>query len=125
MYGYAIKLKFRAKGEIRKKLIDTVEWNDVYAPQCEGCREMYGDRTPPEKPPCYTCEPEFFEENAEAVKLFYLVKNQYIILESGPIDIMHEPIHSVMNLYEVRNKRECFEKILIMSASWLERLRDK
>lgn len=44
---------------------------------------------------------------------------------SGPIDINHQAIHEAMDLYEIRNKQQCFEKVLIMSNYWLDRLRKK
>lgn len=43
--------------------------------------------------------------------------------ESGPLDIMHEPVHGNMKLYEIKNKKECFEKVLKMSRIWLEEMR--
>ena len=92
---------------------------------CEGCRKLYGERTPPEEPPCDTCQPKFIEENADAVKIFFLVRSQMIMGFDGPIDINHQAIHAAMNLYEIENKRQCFEKVLVMANNFLSRLREK
>jgi len=123
VYGITGQRRFEKDGEGSKKLRETVEWNDIYAPMCEGCREVHGDKN--EDPPCETCRPEFLEENDDAVKIFYLTRNQLIMTESGPIDIMHEPIHSAMKLHGVLNKKECFEKVLLMSNNWITRIREK
>ena len=44
---------------------------------------------------------------------------------NGPIDINHQAIHETMRLYEVKNKQQCFEKVLIMSQEWLTKMREK
>lgn len=43
----------------------------------------------------------------------------------GPIDIMHEAIHKAMDLYEVENKKQCFEKVLVMARVWIKNIRKK
>lgn len=93
---------------------------------CEACRENYGERIPPEEPPCETCKPIFLEENVDAIKIFFLVRTQLIVGADGrPIDIIHQAIHESMKLYESRNKKECFEKILRMSQIWFKKMREK
>ena len=42
----------------------------------------------------------------------------------GPIDINHLAIHEAIRLYDVDNPRECFEKVLVMSQKWMERVGD-
>ena len=78
-----------------------------------------------EEPPCDTCRPKFIEENSDAVRIFYLVRSQFIMGFDGPIDISHEAIHRAMELYEVEDKQRCFEKILIMSGEWMKRMKDE
>lgn len=93
---------------------------------CEACREIYGEKIPSEEPPCDTCRPVFLEENQDAIKIFFLVRGQLIVGAEGYlIDIMHEPIHSAMRLHEIKNKKDCFEKVLKMSQIWLESVRTK
>jgi len=40
------------------------------------------------------------------------------------IDINHQAIHEAMRLYEISDRKVCFEKVLVMGAKWIERLRD-
>lgn len=88
---------------------------------CEGCREVYGLKN--EDPPCSTCRPEHIESNAEALEIFHLTKNQLVMSVNGPIDIMHEPIHRLMDMYNVKNKKKCFYKVLSLSKSYIESTR--
>jgi len=92
---------------------------------CEACCEDYGERIPPAKPPCDTCRPEFIEENQDAIRIFFLIRGQLIMGAESAIDIMHEPIHKAMKLYKIKNKKECFEKVLKMSQFWLKSVRKK
>ncbi len=89
--------------------------------QCEACKEVYGD----DQEKCSDCKPEYLEENAEAIYIFFLVRNQLIMGYSGPVDINHLAIHSAMNLYEIKEKKDCFEKILFMGSYWLNKIREK
>lgn len=41
------------------------------------------------------------------------------------IDINHQAIHEAMSLYDVGNRKACFEKVLSMGAKWIERLNQK
>ena len=56
--------------------------------------------------------------------IFFLIRNQLIMGFDGPVDINHQAIHGAMKLYNVNNPRECFEKVLIMSQNWIERMRN-
>ena len=76
---------------------------------CVGCRDLYGARKPPENPPCDTCKPEYYQENADAIKIFFLVKDQFIMAASGPMAIDHGAIHAAMSLYGIDDRRTCFE----------------
>jgi hypothetical protein len=94
-----------------------------YAPDCDGCREMYAARTPPGKPPCETCREEVQEENTDALKTFFLIRYQLIMNSmGGAVDIQHEAIHKAMELYRIENRQQCFEKVLSLSRWWLERV---
>lgn len=62
------------------------------------------------------------EANAEAVEIFFITRGQLIMGPERAIDIMHEPIHRLIDMYEVKNKKECFEKVLIMANAWLNRM---
>lgn len=39
------------------------------------------------------------------------------------IDINHQAIHEAMRLYRLKNRQECFEKVLVMGHWWIEKLR--
>jgi len=60
------------------------------------------------------------EENSKAVEIFYIVRKQLIMGPEGPIDIKHGPIHSMMELHNVKDKKECFEKVLTMANKWFK-----
>jgi len=38
----------------------------------------------------------------------------------GPIGLSHPAIYGAMDIYEIENKRDCFEKILTLEKHWLE-----
>jgi hypothetical protein len=121
---FADDLRFSDQGQagVTKKLIAVAEWIVEYAPQCDGCKETYSRKNPPEEPPCEICREEPFEENRDAVRIFSVIKNQLILGFGGPIDINHMAIHEAMKLYKIKNKRECFEKILRISGWWIKKL---
>ena len=123
MHGSPDECECKADGEGRKKLRETVEWYNEYANQCEGCRDIYGEKN--EEPPCYTCKPEFIEENAEAIEIFYLIRNQFVMSMNGPIDIMHEPIYRAMDMFSIIDRKKCFFKVLSMAHVSLSKMRDK
>ncbi len=83
---------------------------------------MYHERKPPEEPPCEKCREEAFEENNDAIKIFFLIRYQLIMGMNGAVDISHEAIHRAMELYEIAHRQECFEKVLTLSRWWLERV---
>jgi len=80
---------------------------------------MYAERNPPGDPPCATCKESAEEENKDALKIFFLVRNQLIMGQGGPIEINHQAIHSAMELYQIRNRRDCFEKVIKLSEYWI------
>jgi len=41
---------------------------------------------------------------------------------NGPIDINQIPIHKAMKLYKIKNRKECFEKVLKLNNWWIERI---
>lgn len=126
MHGNAGECQYSTGGNIRKKLADTVEWYDIYAPTCEACKEIYGARTPPEEPPCDICRPKYLKENEDAINIFFLVRTQSIVGADGyPIDIIHQAIHEAMKLYKIKNKKGCFEKVLRMSQIWFKKMEEK
>ena len=44
---------------------------------------------------------------------------------NGAVDINHQAIHEAMRLYRINDPRKCFEKIMILSRWWLDRITKK
>ena len=86
---------------------------------------MYQNRVPPEKPPCETCRVPTVEENIDALVVFFKVQRQFIVGAAGPIDINHLAIHAAMELYGIKDRRECFEKVLTLAAWWMKRISEE
>ena len=93
--------------------------------KCDQCRATYAERNPPEEPPCEICRVEFLPENEEALKIFRIVRNQLIVGPASVIDINHLAIHAAMDLYKVKNRKQCFEKVLHLANWWLEKIKEK
>ena len=85
---------------------------------------MYGKRKPPEEPPCKTCYIGPLPENEDALKIWSIVKDQYIMGMNGPVTLNQNAIHNAMSLYEVKNRKECFEKVLGLGHWWVKRVRE-
>lgn len=83
---------------------------------------MYNRRNPPEDPPCDTCRVIPDEENADALKVFFSVKNQLIMGFNGPVDINHLAIDCAMKRYNITDNN-CFEKVVILGYWWIDRMR--
>lgn len=86
---------------------------------------MYLNREPPEEPPCEKCRETPLEENKDAINIFFLIRHQLIMGMNGPVDINHQAIHEAMKLYNIKNKRECFEKVLFLSNWWIGEITSK
>ena len=70
-------------------------------------------------PPCDGCKIELMPENAEAIGIFQIVRRQLLVSGMGqPIDINHIAIHEAMRLYDVEDKKTCFNKVIKL-GSWL------
>lgn len=65
--------------------------------------------------------PQLMEENVEAVRIYLIVKNQFIMGLDGPIDINQLPIHAAMRLYKIKNRQNCFEKVLLLADHFMEK----
>lgn len=88
---------------------------------------MYEKRNPPEQPPCATCRVDPLEENKEAINIFFMVRDQYIMSEGGPVTINHLAIHEAIRLVGIRdkNKLQCFQKICRLGNWWIEQVREE
>ena len=86
---------------------------------------MYGGRNPSASPPCNSCMPEFREENRDALKIFALIKNQYIMGMNGPIEINHVAVWKAIEKYAIERECETFEKVIRLSGWMLNRIKGK
>ena len=87
---------------------------------------MYGNRTPPEDPPCEKCRVELKKDNEQAAFIYRAVRQQIITFHNGQHDIVvdldYPAVKMVMDLYRVQDQRECFEKVV---RTFRHFLRDK
>lgn len=76
----------------------------------------------PEK--CMECLPPLREENAEAVNIYLLTRNQLIFAGMGEaVDINHVAVHGAIDRLKVKKPEECFLKVLKVNTHMLETLR--
>ena len=66
-------------------------------------------------------------ENEDAWNIFNINRHQLIAagMDGTIIDINHIPIYSAMGLYEIEDKRQCFEKVLLLAGWWIKKLNKK
>ena len=76
---------------------------------------MYGQRDPPEDPPCNDCMEVLLEENKDAGVIYQLVRGQVVTRHNGRydqiLDLNFQSIKTVMDLYEIKDQRKVFEKV--------------
>ncbi len=92
-------------------------------PPCSRCKILKGESWDEEI--CSVCLPPLMPENEDATQIFSITQNQLIMGPGGPIDINQTAIHEAMKLYQVQNRRECFEKVLTLSGYFLGKIRKK
>jgi len=90
-------------------------------PKCSTCKFLKGDLW--KEDDCLQCLPPLMEENQDAAEIYFLVQNQLIMGLRGPIDINHLAIHEAMKLYRIRERRDCFEKVLRLAIHFIEKAR--
>lgn len=91
---------------------------------CDECRLRYKFSKKP--PPCEACKPEILESNEEAVFVYTLVERQVITAGMGQvIAVNYEAIDFTMNLYEIENRQDCFEKVIWIFNYILKETEDK
>jgi hypothetical protein len=69
---------------------------------------VYGDGSAP----CATCRVDLMASNEDAAQVYMQTRRQVITAGEGRvIDIDIQAVKTVMDLYEIRNQRECMEKV--------------
>ena len=79
-------------------------------PSCVTCKLIHQKKN--EEVPCDTCIEPLFEENIDAIKVYFITQNQLIISMGQIIDLDINAIKIVMDLYEVRDQKRCLEKVM-------------
>ena len=69
-------------------------------------------------PPCDECQVDLLPENADAQKIFYIVRYQLIMGSGGPVDIIHSAVRDAIKDYKITNPLECFEKVCTLARRW-------
>jgi hypothetical protein len=87
----------------------------VVSTRCDQCQEMYAERNPPGEPPCESCWVDVMPCNVEALRIYNLVQDQFIMGMGGPVAINHMAVHSAMELEEVKERKACFRKVLALA----------
>lgn len=64
-------------------------------------------------------------DNEDAIKVFSVVQDQYIMAEGVPVAINQLAIHAVIDLYHIKNRIECFHKVLSLAQWHLKETRKK
>lgn len=65
-------------------------------------------------PPCAECVPELMAGNYDAAKIYLLCRYQQYVVPGGFTDINFGVILKVIDLYDIKNKRECFELVVMV-----------
>lgn len=82
---------------------------------------MYAKRTPPDMPPCESCRVGLREENEKVIEVYMMTRRQYITAEQGRIvDISIPAIKIAMDLFEVRNQKDCLIRVMQAFYHFLE-----
>ena len=93
-------------------------------PDCETCKKIKGESF--DSQDCKICLPDCFEENKDAEKIFLVIRDQYIVSAMGePISINQVAIHKAIDLYDIKFKQDCFEKVVTVSRKFLYEQNEK
>jgi hypothetical protein len=89
------------------------------------CRELQKG-----KEDCQNCTPECPPEGENAVIIYLMVRNQIVFASAGlngsrPIDLSVPAVLGVMDLYEVDNPRDCFEKVMMLGRYFINEANEK
>lgn len=71
-------------------------------------------------PDCDACTPPLMPENEDAVMIFRICQDQLLCAGMGtPYGINQVAVHEAMRLYGVEDKKNCFEKVLLLARTVL------
>ena len=58
--------------------------------------------------------PELMAENDDAAKIYMLCRYQQYVVPGGNGDINFGTILKIIDLYDIKNKRDCFELVVMV-----------
>ena len=90
-------------------------------PDCELCEELKQNKPTP----CDKCLPELMPENLEAWKIYVVCSGQLIVGSGGPIDINHQAVHEALRLYDIQDKRGCFERVILIARHMIAKMNER
>jgi len=70
------------------------------------------------EPPCSECWVDLLPANADAQKIFYLIRYQLIMGPANAIDIMHTAVRDAIRDYRIADPVGCFEKVIALCRQW-------
>jgi hypothetical protein len=83
---------------------------------------MYSRKNPPKEPPCATCRTYPLPKNEDALRIFLIVKNQFIMGFNGPIELNHLAVDAAIKREGI-SSYGCFEKVLTLGRWWVDRIK--
>ncbi len=88
---------------------------------CDRCRDTW--KISKKDPPCETCRVELAEENTEAAEAYMMVRGQIISLGERVVDLSIPAVQIIMDQFEVKNQRECMNKVFSTFHHFLNKQR--
>ena len=68
------------------------------------------------EPPCETCRVDLLPSNSEAANIYFKCRRQIITFFNGEVDkeldLNYVALDVIMDIYGIRDKKECFEKVI-------------
>jgi hypothetical protein len=65
------------------------------------------------------------EANEDALMVYYLVQNQYIMGMGGPVDINHLAVWEAIDRHKVRDAKGTFRKVLALAHRQIGKIMDE
>ena len=95
----------------------------MYGGSCSACK-VYGNAAKRGEDACLECRVDLLPENFEAARLYQLCRRQIRTFHNGQsdkeLDLDFTAVKTVMDLYEVKDQRRCFDLITRTYYHFLE-----
>jgi hypothetical protein len=63
-------------------------------------------------------------ENADAMEVYSLVQDQFIVGTGGPIALNQMTVHSAMELLAIEFREDCFRKVIGLGRHFIQKMKD-